>query len=43
MQQLILIFEIVLVVAIVAGAYFCWTPRSDKERRRLQNPDQNSI
>lgn len=43
MQQLMLIFEIVLVVAIVAGAYFCWTPPSNKERDRLRNPDQNSI
>ena len=43
MQQLMLIFEIVLVVAIAAGAYFCWAPPSDKERRRLRSGDQGSI
>ncbi len=44
MQQLIVIFEIVLLVAIVAGAVFvCWTPPSDEERQRLRNRGQNSI
>ena len=42
-MQLIAFFEILLLVAIAAGAYFCWAPPSDKERRRLRSGDQGSI
>ena len=38
MQQLMLIFEIVLVVAIVAGVFVCWERRpSNRESGRVDD------
>jgi hypothetical protein len=41
MQQLTLVFEIVLLVAIVIGAFACWDGPAEKERKRLRNGDQS--
>ena len=45
-MQLILVFEILLLVAIVAGAFVCWDPRSTSERQApedLENRRQSPI
>ena len=37
MHQLTLVFEVLLIVAIVAGAFICWDSSAAKERKRLRN------
>ena len=42
-MQLILVFEILLLVAIVAGIFVGWDRPSDKDRERLRNRGQSPI
>ena len=42
-MQLILVFEILLLVAIVAGIFVGWDRPAQKDRERLRNRGQSPI
>jgi hypothetical protein len=42
-MQLILVFEILLLVAIVAGIFVGWDRSAEKDRERLRNRGQSPI